>query len=154
MTEDLYKEIPCKRCGQKRLAIASFCPYCGEVVEESWVEKVVKSLQPGEGTDGKGVNLVPVLLGLIIAAYFLYTAIERESIQGLIFALLSIFFVIRSMFSGSPRSGQSDSGKLPSVHEADNAPDDPFSDKFFCENCGTKVPADATECPKCGMKFG
>jgi len=154
MTEDLYKEVPCKRCGQKKLAIASFCPHCGEIVSESWIESVVKRFRSDGGAEGKSINIVPVLVGLIVAGYFLYTAIERESIQGLIIALLSLFFVFRSMFSGSKRSVQSNSGSEPSVHEAENAPDDPFSDKFFCENCGTKVPGDASECPKCGMKFG
>src|SRR3989338_6772578 len=95
ITDDLYKEVPCKRCGQKRLAVASFCPHCGEIAKESWIEKITKIFhsdeEPGR-PDSKTVNLIPILLALIIAGYFFYTAIERESLQGLIVALLSLFF--------------------------------------------------------------
>lgn len=136
------------------LAVASFCPHCGEVVSESWIEKAAKGLRSDSGTNGKGVNLVPVLIGIIIAGYFLYTAIEQQSIQGFIIAILSLFFAFRAMVSGSSRPRQTNEEDQPSVHEAENVPDDPFADKFFCENCGTKVPADAMVCPKCGMKFG
>ena len=157
ITDDMYKEVPCTRCGQKRLAVASFCPHCGEIVKEGWFEKVTKIFRSEEGTsspDSKTINLIPVFLAFIVAGYFLYTAIVQESLQGLIIAILSIYFAIRSMISGPPRSHQVNSGGEPSIHVEENTPDDPFADKFFCENCGTKVAADATECSKCGMKFG
>jgi len=140
-----------------KLEIATFCPHCGEVVNESWFEKFTKFLGSSEEAAAPGKrrrNLVPGLMGIFIAGYFLYNAIERESIQGLIIAILLLVFAFRSFFqrsSGSQRPGAADQ---PSVHDDRSTPDDPLGDKFFCENCGTKVPGDATECPKCGMKFG
>jgi ribosomal protein L40E len=157
MSEDLYKEVVCRRCGQKKLEIASFCPHCGETVKRSWIETIIrKGLREGEadGSGSKGVTVIPILLGLLIAAYFFYTAIENKSIQGLILALLSLYFAFRSIVSGSKRSPDLKSDDQTVIREEQEGPDDHFPDKFFCENCGTSVSRDATECPKCGMRFG
>ncbi len=152
-TEDLYKEVPCKRCGQKMLAIASFCPHCGEIVSEGWFERVLRRFRSDDGGIGLA-NMLPVLVGLVVAGYFLYTAIEQGSIQGYILAFFSLLFAFRALFSGSRQSGRVNSEGQPTIHDADEPPDDTPADKFFCENCGTEVPGESTECPKCGMKFG
>src|SRR3990172_1637912 len=153
MTEDLYREVTCRRCGQKMLAVASFCPHCGEVVSKSWIERVTESIRYEKEEGRRSVNLIPVIMGILIAGYFFYTAIEKESIQGLIVALLTLFFAIRSMFAGPSRSAEAKSDDHVTIHEVGDGHDDPFADKFFCENSGTKVTSDATSCPKFGMKF-
>lgn len=43
-----------------------------------------------------------------------------------------------------------DDAKVPSLSRAMGLEAD---DSFVCSECGTDVPADATECPKCGEKF-
>ncbi len=154
MTEDLYREVACRRCGQKMLAVASFCPHCGYVLSKSWIERMGESLRSDKGMSRRRVNLIPALMGIIIAGYFFYAAIEKESVQGFIIALLSLFFAIRSMFAGPSPLDKLDSHSEVAVHEAGIAPDDPVADNFYCETCGTKVESEATVCPKCGMKFG
>ncbi len=98
--------------------------------------------------------MVPILLAILVGGYFLYVAIERESIQGFIIALLSLVFALRTFFSRSSASSSSTGDDHPAVHEENLPADDVLNDKFYCENCGTRVAADAAECPKCGMKFG
>ena len=157
MGEDLYTEVTCKQCGQKKLAVASFCPHCGHVVKESWFEKITNRARSGGGegeTKVQSVKVVPILLSLLIAGYFFYIAIEKESIQGLIIALLSLFFAFRSLVSRSSQPSTTRSEEKTAIQGGHDVLDDELDEKFFCENCGTRVPGDATECPKCGMKFG
>lgn len=157
MADDLYKEVPCRQCGQMKLEIATFCSHCGHVVKETWIEKITNSFRPSQDTTVAGRsrrNPVPLLMGILIAGYFFYTAIERESLQGLILGILSLVFALRSYFQGSAHPQSTQSTDKASLRDDQNAEEDLSADKFFCENCGTKVPGDATECPKCGMKFG
>ena len=153
-TEDLYREIPCPNCGQMRLAVVSFCPHCGAVSKAGWLEKITKQLKSGgpEGaSEGAGKRSIPLLMGLLVAVYFLYVAITEGSVQGYVIAALSIMFLLRSLFS-DPKSASP--GAVEGVRGGSSASEEVPGDNFFCENCGTKVSEDATECPKCGMKFG
>ncbi|MEX1138292.1 MAG: hypothetical protein WEF53_02955 [Bacteroidota bacterium] len=151
--EDLYIEEQCPQCGQKKLKNASFCPHCGYVKKKSWLDSLGGIFSRGGASEGSGSALkgptVSMVIGLLFAGYLVYTAIEKSSVQSLIMALLVLFAVLQSWLTGKKKpSGDHQEGK------AENEEPLVPSDKFFCENCSTQVDANASQCPKCGMKFG
>lgn len=151
--EDLYIEEQCPQCGQKKLKNASFCPHCGYVKKKGWLDSLGELFGRRGDSGGSGSALkgptFPVVMGLLFAGYLVYTAIEEGSVQSLIMALLVLFAVLQSWLTGKKKpSGDHQEGKA--EKEENLAP----SDKFFCENCSTEVDASASQCPKCGMKFG
>jgi predicted amidophosphoribosyltransferase len=152
-TDDLYKQSRCPQCGQSVLDSASFCPHCGYVKKKSWWEGLFSGGRR-EGTAETGVSggtglSVSTILGFGFAAYLAYKAVSDESIQSLIMAILVLFAVTQSWLAARKRARQG-LGEPKEEKEAD----DPLEQKFFCENCGTRVAGDATKCPKCGMRFG
>ncbi len=157
---DLYTEVKCPKCGQMRQKVASFCPHCGYVVEESWWEKVVGVFRSEETPVGERKprgNTISALLSLGFIGYLLYTAIEKESVQSLIVAVIMLVLAVRAWLRGPRRESQGTEGDGETLKErerGEETPPQPLSDKFFCENCGTEVGGDAVSCPKCGMHFG
>lgn len=154
---DLYKEEPCRRCGQNVLKTASFCPYCGHVKSKSWVERLGEMFGGGEekpaGRSGSSGLSVPTLLGLAFAGYMVYTAIDKGSVQSIIMAVLVLFAVLQSWYAQKRKAEQAEKGETP-AGSGSSEPSSIPEDKFFCENCGAEVPADASRCPKCGHEFG
>ncbi|HEX9615753.1 MAG TPA: zinc ribbon domain-containing protein [Bacteroidota bacterium] len=155
--EDLYKEEQCTQCGQNKLKNASFCPHCGYVKKRTLFDSLRERFSGSskeESVEAKPGMGVSTFVGLIFAGYLLYTAIVEESIQSIIIASLILFTVLQSWYAARKRrrkGREASAGAIGEVHEADS---DPLEDKFFCENCGNQVAAEAKECPKCGMKFG
>jgi RNA polymerase subunit RPABC4/transcription elongation factor Spt4 len=151
--EDLYIEEQCRQCGQKKLKNASFCPHCGYVKQKSWFDSLGEIFGRGGVSEGTGGGLkgptVPTIIGILFAGYLVYSAIEKNSVQSLIMALLVLFAVLQSWLSGKKKSVADKEPGGASVEES-TVP----KDKFFCENCSAQVDADARQCPKCGMKFG
>lgn len=90
-----------------------------------------------------------VIAGILFAGYLVYTAIEKSSVQSLIMALLVLFAVLQSWLTAKKKP-TGDHQEAEVQKEESPVP----SDKFFCENCSAQVDANATQCPKCGMKFG
>lgn len=106
-------------------------------------------------SSGKGrptrIAVVSTLIGVAIAAFFLYNAIQKESLQSLILAILTLVFAFRSWFA--TRNRTEEAGEDVSV-SAEPEDFDMVEGHVYCDNCGERVDPDATECPKCGMKFG
>lgn len=152
--EDLYIEEQCPQCGQKKLKNASFCPHCGYVKKKGWFDSVREIFGRGEVGESGGGGLkgptVSMVIGILFASYLVYSAIEKNSIQSLIMAVLVLFAVLQSWLSGRKKRENAD-------REEDNDQEgesDPLENEVRCENCGTRVDAEARVCPKCGMKFG
>lgn len=148
-TEDLYKESPCSNCGQPVLESASFCAHCGYVKKKRMGEGLFRS----GGKGGSGLT-VSVLLGLGFAVYLAYRAAAEESLQSLIMAVFVLLAVLQSWLAARKRAQQTEEKAGEHTGEEMEQAEDPLEQKFFCENCGTRVAEDAKECPKCGMKFG
>jgi len=157
-TEDLYKQSPCPKCGRAVFDTASFCPHCGYVKKQRrWEDMLSRKRGEGEAREGgpKATGLtVSVLLGLGFAGYLIYRAVTEESLQSFIMAVFVLLAVLQSWLAARKRAQQKEGEAGEHTGEAVEQAEDPLEQKFFCENCGTKVAADATECPKCGMKFG
>ena len=153
--EDLHREVQCPRCGGKYLAVATFCPHCGYVPGDSWFEKISKAFRTSEraGAISSGPKVTGALLvSIVVGAYFLYLGITEGSFQAIVVGIISFYFALRSWFAPAkpPRGASSSSSSSSGVVELR---DNPLEDKFFCENCGTQVSRDATQCPKCGRQF-
>ncbi|MEX2115653.1 MAG: zinc ribbon domain-containing protein [Bacteroidota bacterium] len=152
--EDLYIEEQCTQCGQKKLKNASFCPHCGYVKKKGWLDTLGEVFGRGKATDGSVGGLkgptVSMMIGMLFAGYLVYSAIEKNSVQSFIMALLVLFAVLQSWYSGRKKTRNPD--RQAGVEGAEES--DLLENKFFCENCSTRVDAEALECPKCGMKFG
>lgn len=158
--EDLFAQQTCPRCGGAFAKVQTFCPHCGYVKEESWWERLLNvfrsssSVETAPATRG---NLVSFLIGLAVSGFFVYQALQTGSIQSWLLALFSLIMAVRAWFVSPKTVPQTDGGEVveaedhPSGHERASSPTDQH---FYCENCGTEVAADATDCPKCGMKFG
>lgn len=153
--EDLHREVQCPRCGRRRLAVASFCPHCGYVPRNSWFEKISKAFRTSEqaGTISSGRKVTgSVLVSIVVGAYFLYLGITEGSFQAIVVGILSFYFALRSWISPAKPPRGASNGPSPSSGVTELR-DNPLEDKFFCENCGTQVSRDATQCPKCGRRF-
>lgn len=153
-TEDLYRQSPCPQCGQPIFDSVSFCAHCGYAKKQRrWEDTLSRRRGGGEGAPkGSGFS-ISVLLGLGFAAYLIYRAVTGESLQNFIVAMLVLFSVLHSWLSARKKARQlPDAGEQEKDTATDPA-DDPLGQKFFCENCGTRVAEDASQCPKCGWKF-
>ena len=152
--EDLYIEEQCTQCGQKKLKNATFCPHCGYVKKKRWFDSLGEVFGRGEASRESGGGLkgptVSMMIGVLFAGYLVYSAIEKNSVQSLIMALLVLFAVLQSWLSGKKKKQGVD--RRPGSEKVEEL--DTLENKFFCENCSAQVEADATLCPKCGMKFG
>lgn len=158
--QDLYTEQTCPRCGGSFLKVSSFCPHCGYVKEESWWDKllnVFRSTTSVETTKPTSAAIISTLLGLVLAGFFLYLAIQKGSAQSWLLAILSFVMAIRAWFTTRSRTEKVEPQNhtdQPDLDEEEGSEAHPIPQRFFCENCGTEVPADVSDCPKCGMKFG
>jgi len=158
--ENLYAEQICPKCGRSFLKASSFCPHCGYVKEESWWGRLTGGVRGGSSSQPQPVTpskLLGTLIGLAVAGFFLYQALQTGSIQSWGLALLSFVMAIRAWFTTKTRFEDDKVERtttLEDIEEQEDSVADPQSQHFFCENCSTKVPAEATSCPKCGMKFG
>lgn len=156
---DLYTEVKCRQCGQMKQKVASFCPHCGHVVEEGWWERLLgafRSVEKSPQERKSGSNVLSTLLTLGFASYLLYNAVEKESIQSLIVAVVMLIVAIRSWFSrrtGEQHAGEEEHESVMKAEEAEEPLPSLPSAKLFCENCGTEVSSAAVACPKCGMQF-
>lgn len=156
--EDLFAQQTCPRCGGSFAKAQSFCPHCGYVKEQSWWEKLLNvfrsssSVETAPATRG---NLISFLIGLAVSGFFVYQALQTGSLQSWLLALFTLIMAFRAWFASPKHPSQTDEGE---VAEADQPPSEstfsPTDQHFYCENCGTEVAADASACPKCGMKFG
>lgn len=158
--EDLFAQQACPRCGGLFAKVQTFCPHCGYVKEESWWEKLLSVFRSSSSVESAPTtrgNLISFLIGLAVSGFFVYQALKNESIQSWLLALFSLIMAFRAWFSSPRPMSQSDEGeKLEADHPSANH-ERTFSaldQHFFCENCGAEVAADASACPKCGMKFG
>jgi ribosomal protein L37E len=158
--EDLFAQQTCPRCGGSYAKAQSFCPHCGFLREETWWEKLVKVFRSGSTAETSQTtrgNLISFLIGLAVSGFFVYQALKTESIQDWLLALFSLIMAFRAWFASpkpTPPIGEGEEAEAEhhaSSHEEAFSPSDQH---FYCENCGTEVAADATACPKCGMKFG
>ncbi len=158
--EDLYQEYKCPRCGKAVLRLASFCPHCGHVKEESWWDKIqdfFQSTRTPEASRPTSKKVFSTLLGLLIAGFFFYQALQKGSIQSGFVALISFAMAVRAWFSTRDRVEEASTDRVTTVEDLDKDEEDgslPAPQRFFCENCNTEVPADASICPKCGTRFG
>jgi len=154
-TEDLYAEVPCPRCGKNRLKSSSFCPHCGHVHEESWLDRLRGRLG-GEGIQRpNSLVLAVALLGLGVAAVLAAAAIAEGRYRDLIAIAVIAALSIRAFLRLRKGTGPAHDAE---PHDApdDGGPDreaDPSTPHYSCEKCGTTVRSDATECPKCGTRF-
>ena len=154
-TEDLYAEVPCSRCGKSRLKSASFCPHCGYIHESSWLERLKSSLGGGGGRQRSPLALAVALLGLGVAAVLAAAAIAEGRTRDLIaiatIAALAIRAFLRSRKQPGPAEVPAADGRAD--NDGSDETTDPSIPHYSCENCGTTVRSDATECPKCGTHF-
>ncbi|HWP83278.1 MAG TPA: zinc-ribbon domain-containing protein [Bacteroidota bacterium] len=160
-TSNINEQVECRRCGGVRHKAVTFCPHCGYVEEESFFDKL-RDLLDSSGSNGRsGAGLLSALIGLLVAAFFLLDAIRDESFISALIALFAFAGALRAWWSTRERTEDASEAPFPTsqhpeeVEEESEPPAGQVPDsKFFCENCGTEVAEDATECPKCGMKFG
>lgn len=155
-TEDLFAEQTCPRCGNAYKKAVSFCPHCGYVKEESWLDALTDLFGAGGATGTSQSHLISAVMSGLVGLYLLVDALRKGSLGGLLIAAIALIIALRAWIL-SRRAGEStdvvphSAEYAPETHEVDDAI--PLQ-KFFCENCGTEVTEDARECPKCGMKFG
>jgi len=152
--EDLYREVKCRRCGKMKLKSAGFCPHCGYVQKEHWWDRLLDRFRISPSSESARPTRIAVastMIGVALASFFLYNAIQKQSLQSLILAILTLIFAFRSWFATRGRVEDAGS-ETPTTHLPDDF--DVLEDNFFCENCGTRVNQNTETCPKCGMKFG
>jgi RNA polymerase subunit RPABC4/transcription elongation factor Spt4 len=158
--EDLFSQQTCPRCGGSFAKAQSFCPHCGYIQEESWWEKLIRIFRPDSSAEAARAtrgNLVSFLIGLAVSGFFVYQALKTESIQNWLLALFSLIMAFRAWFASPKPTPQTEEGEAVEVEHHPSSREEassPTAVHFYCENCGTEVAADATACPKCGMKFG
>ena len=160
-TTDLFAEKKCPRCGNMYKKVATFCPHCGYVKEHSWLDDI-GDLFGGSSSSGSGrsssTSMVSVVIAILVGIYLLIDAVRKESLMGMIAAGIAFIVAFRAWWASRRAQEQ------PTVHDEaeeeqidvhEETPSDIVSSqKFFCENCGIEVGEDASQCPKCGMKFG
>ena len=107
--------------------------------------------------------VVPILVGLIFFDPSIVGACAGISFVSAIFFILGVLVMLFAAKSGS--SNKKETGdfyiygsdlKTQPVQEVEideEEYEDEEDDDFECNNCGAKVGADATECPKCGAEF-
>lgn len=161
-TTDLFAEKKCPRCGNMYKKVATFCPHCGYTKEHSWLDDIGDLFGESSSSSGPGrsssTSMVSVVIAILVGIYLLIDAVRKESLVGMIAAGIAFIVALRAWWASRRTQEQ------PTVHEGpddeptdmrEEAPSDIVSSqKFFCENCGTEVREDASQCPKCGMKFG
>lgn len=154
-TEELYTEVPCQRCGKSRLKWSSFCPHCGYVQEESFLERLRSRLGGGGSPSRTALAVAIALLGLGTAAVLAAEAIAEGRIRDLIAIATIAVLSIRAFLHLRKKTGQAN------APEPDGAADDDVGEEDAnartphpaCENCGAVVQSDAVQCPKCGARF-
>lgn len=156
-TEELYAEVPCRRCGKTKLKSSSFCPHCGHVQEETWLDRLRHSVggARGEGPGSRHPLVVAIAAAVLAGALFLaYEALADGRYEDLVTIVVIVFLVIRAFhrvrkLPGVPGQASEDghAGSASSPAEEADAPE------IRCTNCGARIDADAKECPRCGTRF-
>ncbi len=155
-TDDLYAEVTCRRCGKGRLKSSTFCPHCGLVQEETWVDRLRERLRGGSGQAKEGLSptLIVALAMLAIAGILAVDAIVDGRYSDLITVALLVLFSLRAFFRRKSSPSTSPERRPTSSEKTTvEAGTDDLATHYACENCGTQVAADASQCPKCGMRF-
>ncbi|MCI0708338.1 MAG: hypothetical protein L0Y80_12740 [Ignavibacteriae bacterium] len=159
-SENLYAEQTCPRCGKTFLKAASFCPHCGYVKSESWWERLTSGFRSGSDSPSQPVTssrVFSTVVGLAVAGFFLYQALQTGSIQSWIISLFSFAMAARAWFTTQKQYDDTRVERTTTLEDVEAQEDsaaDPQDQFFYCENCKALVPPDATTCPKCGMDFG
>ena len=157
-TEELYAEVPCRRCGKSKLRSSSFCPHCGHVQEETWFDRLRNRLG-GAGGEGAGTrNSLAIVIASVVlagAAFLAVDAISEGRYTDLITIGVMVLLSIRAFMrmrnkSASPGEATTEASTDRTVSRAQT---DDLAPQYSCENCGTRVDVDAAECPKCGTRF-
>ena len=156
-TEELYREVPCRRCGKMKLKSSSFCPHCGYVQEESWLDRLRNRLAGGGTQAGGSRNVLVVAIAsavLVGAAFLAYDAVVDGRYEDLVTIAVIVLLSIRAFYrirtrSGMPGGTSGDEPAESAVSPTEGVP----APQYTCENCGTRVDAGATECPRCGTRF-
>jgi RNA polymerase subunit RPABC4/transcription elongation factor Spt4 len=155
-TEELYAEVPCRQCGKNKLKSSSFCPHCGHVQEESWLDRL-RGYLGGGGDQAGSRNPLAVVIAVVVLAGAAVLAVNAilegrysDLISIAIFVLIGIraFFRMRNAGGGSGQTSESRPDQTVS-----HTDDDDLATHYVCENCATQVAGDATQCPKCGSRF-
>jgi DNA-directed RNA polymerase subunit RPC12/RpoP len=155
---DIYEQVKCPQCGGVRYKAVTFCPHCGHREEESLLDRLREFLSGGSKSKA-GAGLLSAFVSLIIAIFFLLDAIRAQSLVSLLVAMFAFAGAIRAWWTTRDQGEDSIAIELPPPRSQEEEPEAAHSEtvpasKFFCENCGTEVAEDATQCPKCGMRFG
>jgi hypothetical protein len=84
----------------------------------------------------------------------LATSLYGGFLQVFLFTFIApLFFVFLAMMWWMDRSRIKMEDKQRKAQPPQQKPASTQKEKFVCSECGTDVPADATECPQCGEKF-
>ena len=153
-TENLYKEAPCRKCGKMKLKSSSFCPHCGHVQEEGWLDRIRDRFGAGGGASFSLSTVIAavVLIGAVILAV---DAIADGRYSDLITIAVLVLVSLRAFYRMRGQTERADAGSKPATRERSDSltETDDLATHYACENCGTQVAADAKECPKCGTRF-
>jgi RNA polymerase subunit RPABC4/transcription elongation factor Spt4 len=161
--KELYEEETCPNCGQRKLKIASFCPHCGHVRKEGGWSRIWEELKAGASRPETGQAspaVVSVVVGVIVAGIVLYQLFVNRSYEGIVTALIALFLLLQALWRArkgrreKEEAGTAGDESVATVEEDNSSEGVGPGQHVFCEECGMEVGADATVCPKCGLRFG
>lgn len=158
-TKSLHEENGCKRCGKTKLKSSSFCPHCGYVHEETFIDRI-RDFFSGFQKEEKKTPVTrsgyySVILTLLVSIYFFYEAITKRSLFSLAPAIFTLIYAIKGWLTERKKHEDSAHQDLPGhVKPEAEVRDDVLSQLFFCEECGAEIGEHDERCKKCGMQFG
>lgn len=156
-TKNLHEKVPCRRCGNMKLRLSSVCPYCGDLKEETWWDRLKDTLSGKTSAEGEGPGIaafLPVIIALVIAGFVVYQALTKGSYENLVAAAIVLFLALRAWFARRSGAQKKPAPSSPGSEETDNTMSEGVGTYYSCENCGAKVEENDEECSHCGMRFG
>jgi ribosomal protein L40E len=92
---------------------------------------------------------------LVAAAFLAADAIIDGRYNDLIAIAVMVVLALRAFFRSrqKPASRGGAAARLSEDPSSREIESEDLAPQYTCENCGTIVAADATECPKCGTRF-